>query len=442
MKKTRTFLAVIVALLVFCGILAVGWIGSNNQMSAYAGRLESTYQKSFSELITNVNSIEITMSKALVSLDNEKKQQLYQNVNQLCTLCGTNLSNLPVNHQSIVETTKFINQLGGFSYYLSQKLKSGENMSQADVKSINELYNWCVYVQGVINEYANNQDGSFNILNDANFNDTSTSFEKMFTNTSATGVEFPTLIYDGPFSDSIKNKAVKGLKDNEITEEDAKKIVSEAFKDYNIQNLQSTGMTEGTFTSYNLTFETKHRTYYVNVTKKGGLLLNASSYGSQGVDVLKLSDAEREAELFAKNLGLNDMKSVWGTVLSGVAYVNLVPIINNVMIYPDMIKAKVTLDTGSIIGWEATSYAYNHDERDDFNFIVNESDARKMVSEELNILSIKKCIIPQEYGSEQLCYEYKCTYNNYTYYVYISGKTGQEIDTLRVVNTTAGNLLQ
>lgn len=212
MKKTRTFVAVIIALLVFCGVLTAGWIGSSNQAVAYAGRLESTYQKSFSELVTNVNSIEITLSKALVSIDREKQQQLYQNVNQLCTLCATNLGNLPVNHQSIVEITRFINQLGGFSYYLSQKLKTNGELSQADISSINELYNWCVYVQGVINEYANTQDGSFNILKNADFNNTSTNFEQMFTNTSATGVEFPTLIYDGPFSDSIKNKEVKGLK--------------------------------------------------------------------------------------------------------------------------------------------------------------------------------------------------------------------------------------
>jgi germination protein YpeB len=442
MKKTRTFVAVIIALLVFSGVLAAGWIGSKNQAASYAGRLESTYQKSFSELITNVNSIEITLSKALISVDTEKKQQLYQNVNQLCTLCGTNLSNLPVNHQSIVETTKFINQLGGFSYYLSQKLKTGQDLSDADLNSINELYNWCVYVQGVINDYANNQDGSFNILENANFDDTSSNFEQMFTNTSATGVEFPTLIYDGPFSDSIKNKEVKGLDDIEISQTDAENVIKKAFKEYNVKNLTYTGMTEGTFTSYNLTFETAHRTYYANVTKKGGLVLNVSSNGTQGLDVLELSQAEKEAENFAKNMGLDDMKSVWSTVLDGVAYVNLVPIINNVMIYPDMIKAKVTLDTGSIIGWEATSYAYNHNERDDFNFIITEINARKMVSSTLNILSTKKCIVPQDYGKEQLCYEYKCTYNNYTYYVYISGKTGQEVDTLRVIKTNAGNLLQ
>lgn len=440
--KTRTFIAVVIALLVTTGILAAGWIGSNAQSAAYAGRLESGYQKSFSGLVTNINTIEIYLSKALVTVDNGKKQELYQNINGECTLCATNLGNLPVNHESILETTRFVNQLGGFSYYLSQKLKNGKTMSQADTDSVNELYNWCVYVQTVINDYAKNQDGSFNILNNTQFGNTSSEFDKMFTNTSATGTEFPTLIYDGPFSDSIKNKEVKGLTGEEISVEQAEDIIKNAFKEYNIKNLMHIGNVDGKFASYNFSFETTHRKYYATVTKKGGLLLTVSSTGTLDQDRLSLQNAETEAENFAYNLGLYDMKSVWSTNLGGVAYVNLVPVINNIMIYPDMIKAKVSLDTGSILGWEAQSYAFNHDNRDDFNFTISEQTARQMVAPELNIVSIKKCIVPQEYGAEQLCFEYKCTFNNYIYYVYISGKTGMEIETLRVIKTSAGNLLQ
>ena len=34
------------------------------------------------------------------------------------------------------------------------KLKNGEDMSEADNNSVNELYNWCIYVQTVINDFA------------------------------------------------------------------------------------------------------------------------------------------------------------------------------------------------------------------------------------------------------------------------------------------------
>lgn len=441
MNKTRTFVAFIIALVITSGVLAVGWIGSNARVSTYAGQLEDGYQKSFGELVSNINNVEVNLSKAIISTDELKKQELYQKINEQCTLCATNLSNLPVNHQSIVETTKFVNQLGGFSYYLSQKLKGGGTMTSADTSSVNDLYNWCVYVQTVVNDYANNMGDSYSILQGTSSGDTSSSFDSMFANTSATGTEYPTLIYDGPFSDSQKNKQILGLTGETITKEDAENILRNAFSQYNVSSLNYVTEVSGKFESYNFSFQTAHRIYYADVTKTGGLLLSVSSTGTTGIESISLLQAEKEAESFAKNLGLKDMQSVWSSNLNGTAYINLAPVINNVIVYPDMIKAKVSLDTGSILGWEAQSYAYNHTERKDFGFVITAEDALQKVNKSLNVLSAKKCIIPQDYGTEQLCYEYKCTYNNYTYYVYISAKDGREVNTLRVVKTSSGYLL-
>lgn len=445
MRKTRTYIAVIVALIVVAGVLALGWINSNttlNTYAGYAGQLENSYQKSFSELVNNINNIEVNLSKALITQDNVKKQELYQKINQQCTLCATNLSNLPINHESIMETTKFVNQLGGFSYYLSHKLEEGSSLSEADNTSINELYNWCVYVQTVINNFAGEINSGYNILDNTFMGDTETDFDKMFANTSATGTEYPTLIYDGPFSDSLKNKQLRGINGEDVTVEQAEEKIRQAFAEYKVKNLEYTGTIAGIFEGYNFSFETTHRKYYVQVTKKGGFLLSVSSTGQLSNKQLTLENAEKEAEQFAKSLGLENMKSVWSTDLNGIAYVNLTPVIDNIIIYPDMIKAKVSLDTGSILGWEAQSYAYNHTDRNNFTFDVTEMQARKMVYNNLNILSIKKCLIPQDYGIEQLCYEYMCTYNNYTYYVYVSAKTGMEVETLRVIKTSNGNLLE
>lgn len=442
MNKTRTFVAIIVALVVTIGVLAAGWIGSQKTSNAYAGQLESNYQKSFSELIDNVNNVEVNLSKAILSQDDERRQQLYQTINQQCTLCATNLSNLPINHQSIVETTKFVNQLGGFSYYLTQKLDNGQKLSQADQSSVNELYNWCVYVQTVVNDFAKDLNGDFNILLSTSNGDTSSNFDSMFSNTSATGTEYPTLIYDGPFADSIKNKQMQGLVGAEVSVEQAIEKIKTAFADYKPQNIKHAGNITGKFDGYNFSFETKNRQYYVQISKIGGMFISVASSGNLSNKQITLSQAEAEAENFAQLLGIKNMQSVWSTELNGVAYVNLTPIINNTIVYPDMIKAKVSLDTGSIIGWEAQSYAYNHTERKDYDFVVAEQDARKMVNPNFDVLSIKKCIIPKQYGTEQLCYEYMCTYNNYTYYVYVSAKTGQEVETLRVIKTSGGDLLK
>ena len=257
MKKTRTLIAIIVALVVTAGVLAVGWIGSRNTMNAYAGQLESSYQKSFSELIDGVNNVEVNLSKAILTQDDTKKQQLYQTINQQCTLCATNLSNLPINHQSIVETTKFVNQLGGFSYYLSQKLNNGQTLTDADNSSVNELYNLCVYVQTVVNDFAKDLNDDFSILLTTSNGDFESDFDSMFANTSATGTEYPTLIYDGPFSDSIKNKEMQGVVGEEMTAEQVAEKIKDVFYQYNPQNITNTGTITGKFDGYSFSFTTK-----------------------------------------------------------------------------------------------------------------------------------------------------------------------------------------
>lgn len=442
MSKTRTFVAVIIALVVTCGVLAIGWMGSVREKNAYVGTLESNYQRSFGELVANVNDVEITLSKALVSKDTQKQQECYQKINQQCTICANNLSHLPVNHQSIVETTTFVNKLGGYSYYLSQKLKNGQTMSEQDLQSIGELYNWCLYVQAVVNDYASNLDNNFNITQTTANGNYDSSFDKMFASSSQTGMDFPTLIYDGPFSESVSSKQYAALTGSDVSSEEAGQILKNAFREYKVSNLKYNGEIKASFEGYSFSFDTTHRTYYAQIAKKGGFIMSVSSTGTLSKSVLSLANAEVEAEKFAKNLGFENMGAVWSTVIGGVAYVNLTVLQNNVIIYPDMIKAKVSLDTGSIIGWEALSYAQNHLDRNDFAFEISEQQARQMVDGSLTILSIKKCIVPVEYGSEQLCYEYKCSYNSYTYYVYISGKTGLEVEILRVIKTSNGDMLQ
>ena len=66
------------------------------------------------------------------------------------------------------ETTKFVNQLGGFSYYLTQKLDNGQKLSEADTNSVNELYNWCVYVQTVVNDFASDLNDNFSFATSKN----------------------------------------------------------------------------------------------------------------------------------------------------------------------------------------------------------------------------------------------------------------------------------
>lgn len=440
-RKLFSTIAFITVIILIAGVLTIGYVSNTNMMNGYATQLEGVYQRSVFELITNINDIEVDLSKILISTGIKNKQELYDKVYHNCELASANLSRLPINHQSVKETTKFVNQMGGFSYYCADKLKQGTDISTADYNSTDELHTLCLYIQKILNEFASTYSGNFSILQTAVKYDTETEFDGMFSNMQASTVEYPTLIYDGPFSDSQTKKDIKGLSNNEVTKEVAETKVRDVFKDSEINSFQYEGVTTGTFSTYNFSFKTgRNRQMWVQVEKRDGFILTVSSYSASDVDKLSLTECEAKAEGFAQKLGLS-VKSVWSTKILGIAYINLTPISNNAIIYPDMIKVKVSCLDGEIIGWESQSYAYNHVTRTNLTPTITESMARTKISSKLTVVKQKIALIPIEYGSETLCYEYKCTLNDATFYVYIDAKTGDEIQVLKVIDTTNGELL-
>ena len=58
----------------------------------------------------------------------------------------------------------------------------------------------------------------------------------------------------------------------------------------------------------------------------------------------------------------------------------------------------------------------------------------------LDIKSERLAVIPTEWESEILCYEFKGTINDTDYLVYINAETGEEEDILLIVDTPNGIL--
>src|SRR5574344_520977 len=116
--KIRGFVAGIIVLAIICGVLMIGYIGNTVAMTNYSTQLENNYQRSIYELMTDINSIETNLSKALVSTGVATQQELYDKIYTDSTQASEDLSRLPINHESVYKTTTFINQVGGFSYYL------------------------------------------------------------------------------------------------------------------------------------------------------------------------------------------------------------------------------------------------------------------------------------------------------------------------------------
>ncbi len=108
--------------------------------------------------------------------------------------------------------------------------------------------------------------------------------------------------------------------------------------------------------------------------------------------------------------------------------------------YPDLIKVKVALDNGEVLGIETTGYLNNHTIRDVSKVNITREEAKKSLNKDLDIQSEGLAVIPTEWQTEILCYEFKGKVEDREFLVYINADNGREEDILIITNTPNGTL--
>lgn len=467
-------------------VLSLFLYSTNVSLNSTNMNLENLYQRSFYDLVNNVNNMEVEVSKLMVSNDSTSQQKSLSKLKQQSSDAENSLSLLPINENILEKTTRFMNQFNGYCTSLIT-YKDGK-IENEDYETLGNVYNSISNIKTELNKIMEKIMKGYRISDNISGNDVNSDFSLNFSSLSNDTIEYPSLIYDGPFSDSTLKKSIKGLKSTEISENDAENLITKIF-DNKITNLNFLGETNSNFVTFDFGVNTEDgKNYFIQITKQGGFLLTISSnvlndnLGSVSTEVVKDDNSSGEIEItdennvdetsinkteessivkvesinnltseiekaintaenFAKKLGLNDMKCVWSAASEEISYINLAPVIDDIIMYPDLIKVKVDLKNNSLVGWEATSYAYNHTERDDLIPQLSEDEARKLVSSNLDVNSQKLCVIPLDYVGETLAYEFAGKYNDFNYYLYIDAYNGSQVRILKVVQTDEGELV-
>ena len=379
----------------------------------YETQLENTYMKNFYDMVSNVNDLEVDMSKIIATTSIDSQRTLLGNIYENSLLGVNNINLLPVNGNKMKNINKLLNSTSGFAYSLLLASQEGKTISTSDLEQISSLHTRIKEIQYDLNSYLSKLKYDYSILDDVEFDDGEASeFNAGLINKESETKEVPTLIYDGPFSDSVLNKEIKGLENVEYSLDQVEEKLSQLFTGFPINYI---GETLGKFETYN--FEVLGDiSLYVSVTKKGGFLLSITSFGSGENSNLDLNDGIDLAETFASDMGIDNMYSVWHQMVGNILYVNLAPIENHVIFYSDLIKVKVDLSLGLVVGWEATNYATNHIDRD-FTSSISLIEAQEKISPLLEIKERNLTIIPDKYVGEISAYEFICTWKEYTYYI-------------------------
>ena len=448
-EKTKRNLKFIIPIIVLSvAVIGVTAWGITTQTLAvnYSHHLENQFQKSFYQAVDGMDDIEANLSKVIATVDTDAKQQLLSEVYLLSTSVQGDLASLPLDHSSIESTLNFVNTLGGYCYAMKNVLYSGSDLTSEQNTQLEQFYETSKLLKQELDALVLKVLGDYRIIDNIDIKNAGTNFfSEEWVQTNQVSSSTPALIYDGPFSQALLNQEIKGLPEAEVSQEIALEILKGTLsKVFTIGDLSYTNTTEGKFVTYNFTLTVEGgKKYNVQVCKRGGFMLSIdemqitqaiSDYAKTNSELMLISQE------FCYNIGFDTVVPIYITEMGNYAYINLVPKIQDVYIYTDMIKVKVEKTSGVVCAFDAISYAYNHQERTDLTASLGATQALSKVNSDMQIFSTKLCVIPLEYGGETLAYEFYGTLGGNEYYVYINAKTGKQENILRVVSTSEGEL--
>ena len=348
-----------------------------------------------------------------------------------------NISNLPIQGEDILASVRFINQLSGYTTTLEEKVAKGEALTSDELETLEELHQALISMKDNLNKMSNDMRNGYSILiASKEMNGDLNTFSIDFSQIKAIDVDYPTMIYDGPFSDSVVNQKIKGLSGDEISQDKALEKLQSVLD--NISTIENQGETNGKFSTYNFKIMTSdNQTLYAQVTKQGGNLLTISGHNDSDIKNIDMANAEKIALNFAEKNGIENAEVVWQEELNDQAYFNIAPVQDGVILYPDLVKVKVDMEYGNVIGYDAISYWTNHTERD----LDSSGNVEVSIPSKFTIKNKRLVLAPLDYNREVLCYEYECEKENITYYFYFNAQTGVEENILKVVQTSDSSKL-
>lgn len=443
MEKQRYYLIGISVSFISVVVLFIALIISLYvSMQKYSTQLENNYKSNLYQLVQNVDDLQVDMSKLIATSSKESQREILTNMRTSCTLAVGNLSVLPIASNKVESVNNFFNMVSGFSQSLIDKINNDKEIEDEEYSNIEKLFDKCTIFLYDMNEFVSKASFDYSILKDIDLsNENDSSFTAGVANGNNPESDMPTLIFDGPFAESVVAKEVKGLPEIVLTREECEERLDGILEYYSGYQVEYVGESNGELETYNFNLKNESHTLYTQITKRGGMLLNITSYGDGGK--LKLSEGEcREIVLNTAQLfGFENMQIVWGMENGNIFYFNLAPVVDDVIYYSDLIKVKIDKRLGVVIGWDSVNYAYNHVDRGLFKSKVGIVECSNKLNPLLTVKSMKKSLIPNKYSGEVFAYEYVCEWNDYTYYIYLDSQSGNELKIMRLISTNTGALL-
>lgn len=426
-------------------VIALGCWGSINMYrnAVIKRNIQASRERALTQLGTYMDDIDLNLQKCMYSSSASMLSQVSSELWRSSSSAKESLSEITDGNTEVSGVYKFLSQVGEYTLSLNKKLSSGQKLSEEEKENLKKLKSYSRELSQTVNYLIEEEENGGLDFEEVKTTLQSDGDDKMYLaqelNDASQALEdYPTLIYDGPFSDHIDSKKsvlVENL--DELTQDQAQEKAAK-FLGVQKKNIYFLNKTESNLSTY--TFYNSDAT--VSVTQKGGIISYMLKSRYAGESTLESADAVKKARAFLEEKGYTSVKESYYATVDGVCTVNFAYYENSVTYYTDLIKVSVALDNGEITAFDATGYIMNHKNRElPEKTEYTLSSAKKLLNSELKVLSCKKAYIPTDYETENYVYEYHCrAEDSQEILVYLDPITGEERDILILVYSDGGIL--
>ena len=447
LKDRHMFSIVITCLVitVFAGLFAY------KKQTEFKQVMENQYNMAFYELVDYMQNVETLLAKSTITSTPEHGAETLTNVWRESNLALTYLAQLPMSTNELSNTSKFLNQVSDYSYTLSRKNIYNEKLTDEELENLELLYSYSVDLGNTLNQLAMDIDEG-KIKWGELYKKGSVAFAQQVSNISFDGFshlnhnleEYAGLIYDGAFSEHLTSTEKKGLTGGIISVEEAKKIVEEFVGREKIEETVYNGLIEGDINVYYFSIKTrnndKNNRVYIEVSQKGGHVVLMNFNRDTEEEIIDEKQAVEIGKKFLNDKGFPNMKETYYMKQNGILTINYAFSESDITVYSDLIKVKIALDNGEVLGIESMGYLNSHTVRKINSPKISKEDAKNNLNSKLEILSEGLAIIPTKWATEILCWEFKGNIDGKEFLIYINAENGREENILVIINTPNGTL--
>ena len=477
-KRFRGVIAILVPVVLALALAGVCVWASEERRAAEThtavleNRVQTSYYQAYYQLGDNVNDMQTALRKLQITGSPSQHVLQLMDVWRLSGAAAANMGNIPSAHADTADMNAFIVRVGDYAHVLAQRILNGGVLTDADYETIAELYEAGVRVGNEIKAVLDSDSVPVQTLTADSYYGGDAAAGAQQTGNSAGGAEgggqsggqandaaqnggegaqkseeavadYPTLIYDGPFSESNETFAPRGLPEGEV---DAAKAREIALAYLGGGALNETGLEQGTIPVFGFAgTDGNNRSVEITVSQKGGAVLYMMAEvgaGQDGVpDEATVKRMRDEAKAYLDARGYAGMEATYAQFYDGVGVFNFAATQGGVILYGDLVKVYVERATGAVCGVDANNYLMFHCARTLPAPAITQEEAAANVSERLSVESVRLALIPKTSATETLCYEFKGKNGGTSFIVYINAVTGNEEQIFEIIDSEDGQLV-